>query len=81
MGRAFQDEVALDDDLFVILNAHDEEIEFQLPRPGVARWRRLIDTSGAVHSSQAQLELTGSAYLVKRRSLVLLHARKGSGEA
>jgi len=81
MGRASQDEAALDDDLFVILNAHDEEIEFQLPRPGVARWRCLIDTSGAVPSSQAQLQRIGSAYLIKRHSLVLLHARSGSGAA
>jgi isoamylase len=82
MGRPLQGEAACcDDDFFAILNAQDEEIEFQLPRIGAARWRCLIDTSGADPPCQAQLEPNGSTYRVKRRSLVLLHARKGSGEA
>jgi isoamylase len=81
-GHPLRDEAALtDDNFFVILNAHDQEIEFQLPRPGAARWQCLIDTSGTEPSSQAQVELIGSAYRVRRRSLVLLHARKRSGAA
>jgi glycogen operon protein len=51
-----------DDDLLLLLNAHDEDIAFTLP-PG--EWRQLIDTSG-------QLPPEAEAYPVKARSLALL---------
>ena len=51
-----------DDDLLLLLNAHDEEIRFTLPG---GQWRSLLDTSG-------QAVPQGESYLVKSRSLALL---------
>ncbi len=82
MRRNSQDEVSLGgDDFFAILNAHDEEIEFRLPLSGIARWRRLIDTSDADPFSAAPSGDDLLTYRVKPRSLVLLRARSGSRDA
>ncbi|HEX6298386.1 MAG TPA: glycogen debranching protein GlgX [Burkholderiales bacterium] len=51
-----------DDDLLLLLNAHDEDIVFTLP---AGEWRQLLDTSG-----EAPPE--GETYPVKARSLALL---------
>jgi len=51
-----------DDDLLLLLNAHDEDIVFTLP---AGEWRQLLDTS-----EQAPPE--GEVYQVKARSLALL---------
>jgi isoamylase len=69
-----------DDAFFVILNAHDEEIQFRLPPPGAARWQRLIDTSGASPFAATPSEEVSATYPVGPRSLVLLYARRGSGD-
>jgi hypothetical protein len=59
----------------MILNAHDEEIRFQLPPlPDVARWQRLIDTSSADPFSAGQSDEAGVIYRAQPRSLVLLRA-------
>jgi isoamylase len=68
-------ESSADDDFFMILNAHDEEIRFQLPPlPDVARWQRLIDTSSADPFSAGQSDEAGLIYRAQPRSLVLLRA-------
>jgi glycogen operon protein len=75
-------EPGADDDFFVILNAHDEEIRFQLPpRPEAARWRRLIDTASADPFTAAPSAEPGSTYRVQPRSLVVLSSGSGSGDA
>ena len=51
-----------DDDLLLLLNAHDEDIVFTLP---AGEWRGLLDTGG-----QAPPE--GETYAVRARSLALL---------
>jgi glycogen operon protein len=51
-----------DDNLLLLLNAHDEDITFTLPG---GPWRSLLDTSG-------QAVPQGESYPVKSRSLALL---------
>jgi isoamylase len=60
-----------DDDLLLLLNAHDEDIVFTLP---AGEWRLLLDTS-----EQAPAE--GESYPVKARSLALLVKPNRSGPA
>jgi glycogen operon protein len=60
-----------DDDLLLLLNAHDEDIVFTLP---AGEWRQLLDTSG-----EAPPE--GETYPVKARSLALLVKPNRSGPA
>jgi isoamylase len=76
-----QDGMSRDGDIFfLVLNAHDENIPFQLPLLDVARWRRVIDTSDAEPFSRSQSEEDSSTYRVKPHSLVLLHARSRPGD-
>ena len=73
-GLAERDEFARlveDDDLLLLLNAHDEDIVFTLP---AGEWRLLLDTS-----EQAPAE--GESYPVKARSLALLVKPNRSGPA
>ncbi len=60
-----------DDDVLLLLNAHDEDIAFALP-PG--KWQCLLDTSG-------QEPAAGGNYPLKARSLALLVKPNRSAQA
>ncbi len=60
-----------DDDLLLLLNAHDEDIVFTLP---AGEWRQLLDTSDQTHPE-------GETYRSKARSLALLVKPNRSGPA
>lgn len=67
-----------DDDFMMLLNAHHEEIQFQLPDfIGDQTWQVLIDTIGTSAPLIAQNYRSGDSYLLQGRSLVLLtHLRE-----
>lgn len=65
-----------DDDLYVMINAHWEELRFTVQEGAAADWRRVIDTSlpgpdDFRESGQAQ-ELQSMTYNVRPRSIVVL---------
>jgi glycogen operon protein len=60
-----------DDDLLLLLNAHDEDIAFTLPG---GEWRLLVDTSGQPAPAEA-------GYPVRARSLALLVKPNASARA
>ncbi len=62
-----------DDDFFLVLNAHHEQIEFVLPsfRPETV-WRTVIDTGRAVSRRRDRVHECGARIPVRARSLVLL---------
>ncbi len=62
-----------DDDFLLLLNAHHEEVDFQIPDiNGVQRWKVLIDTVDAALPSDAPTWKSGDDYPLQSRSLVLL---------
>ncbi len=61
--------------LLMLMNAHSEAVEFDLPQPGGPAWRVVVDTaSGTVHPDDPGPEHSGSIE-VQARSLLLLEAR------
>jgi isoamylase len=64
----------VDDDFLLMLNASPDDIPFTLPgfRSHI-RWQPLVDTSEHAESADAKRYARGSTYLLKGRSLVLLH--------
>jgi pullulanase/glycogen debranching enzyme len=58
------------EDLLLLLNAHDDRIEFALP----GSWRLLLDTSG-------EGKTAGEAYPLEGRSLALLVTARRTGPA
>jgi len=70
-----------DDDFFLILNAHHEEIGFVLPsfRPETV-WRTVIDTSRPVLRKRDQLYECGTRISLRARSLVLLQQESALSE-
>ncbi|PTN12387.1 glycogen debranching protein GlgX [Nitrosomonas aestuarii] len=69
-----------DDDFLILLNAHHEQISFQLPDfIGDQNWQVLIDTFNTSMPFVAQQYCSGESYPLQGRSLVLLtHIRKQS---
>jgi len=67
-----------DDDFLILLNAHHEQIPFQLPDfIGDQTWQVLIDTFNTSMSFVAQQYRSGESYPLQGRSLVLLtHERE-----
>ncbi len=67
-----------DDDFLILLNAHHEQIPFQLPDfIGDQTWQVLIDTFNTSISFVAQQYRSGESYPLQGRSLVLLtHERE-----
>ncbi len=61
-----------DDDVLLLLNAHDEPIRFLLPGGEEERWDALIDTSFGSGLPQVRAFAPGSSYPLQERSLVLL---------
>ncbi|SFK72329.1 isoamylase [Nitrosomonas aestuarii] len=69
-----------DDDFLILLNAHHEQISFQLPDfIGDQTWQVLIDTFNTSMPFVAQQYCSGESYPLQGRSLVLLtHIREQS---
>ncbi len=62
-----------DDDFLLLLNAHHEEVDFQIPEINDDRiWKVLIDTIDAALPSESQTWHSGNDYPLQSRSLVLL---------
>ncbi|TRX73541.1 glycogen debranching protein GlgX [Pseudomonas mangiferae] len=62
--------------LLMILNAHHDVVNFQLPEvPEGAHWRCMVDTNQDVPDSQARFDF-GSEYTVTGRSLLLFELQK-----
>jgi glycogen operon protein len=61
-----------DDDLLLLLNAHDEEIAFRLPQGNGAQWDVRIDTDSESAIPQETAYAAGAEYPLKGRSLALL---------
>ncbi len=62
-----------DDDFLLLLNAHHEEVDFQLPDINNDRvWKVLIDTVHAALPPDIQTCKNGDVYSLQSRSLVLL---------
>jgi glycogen operon protein len=59
-----------DDDLLLLLNAHDETIAFTLPGREGERWAAIVDTSQ--ETFEAKRYGRGSPYPLAGRSLALL---------
>ena len=65
-------EALADEDLFLLFNAHHEDIEFHLPEDGGAPWECQIDTQDERLPDPSIPRPTGPVCLVHCRSLVLL---------
>ena len=65
-------EAMVDDDLFLLFNAHHEDIEFHLPQDGGAPWEFQIDTQDERLPDLSVPRTTGPVCLLHCRSLVLL---------
>jgi glycogen operon protein len=65
-----------DDDLYVMINAYWQDLQFFIQEGPVADWQRVIDTAldspdDFCEPRQAE-HLTSGSYLVKARSIVVL---------
>jgi glycogen operon protein len=62
---------ARDDNILILLNSHDEDIEFTLPPQGRRRsgWRIEVDTARPLERRRA---VRGTAYRLERRSIAVL---------
>jgi glycogen operon protein len=81
-GLTERDELARlveDDDLLLLLNAHDEPIAFALPGRDGERWDALLDTGH--EAFEGRRYGAGAAYPLQGRSLVLLVKPNRSGRA
>lgn len=65
-------EALVDDDLFLLFNAHHEDIEFHLPEDGGAPWEFQIDTQDERLPDPSTSRPSGLVCLLHCRSLVLL---------
>jgi glycogen operon protein len=61
-----------DDDLLLLLNAHDEEIHFRLPNDNAEPWHVLVDTDSEMGEPAQEVYASGGEYPLRGRSLVLL---------
>ena len=68
-----------DDRFLLVLNAHDQPIDWSLPSHGVARWRVVLDTAGDV-ASDSELD-AAKPFVVPARACVLLVAGELEGPA
>jgi glycogen operon protein len=77
-GLTERDELARmveDDDVLLLLNAHDETIEFKLPGREEERWDAVLDTSAESADSESvdgKPYAPGTTYSLQSRSLALL---------
>jgi glycogen operon protein len=72
-GLTERDELARlveDDDVLLLLNAHDETIDFTLPGREEERWEAVLDTSSDAADGNAYA--TATTYPLQARSLALL---------
>jgi isoamylase len=65
-----------DDDLLLLLNAHDGEIEFLVPGAQGMRWEALVDTMLDTGIPCGQWYAAGTLYPLHGRSLVLLRYKR-----
>ena len=66
-----------DDDLLLLLNAHDEEIQFRLPDSNAEPWHARVDTDSETGVPAQDVYASGGEYPLRGRSLVLLcHPRQ-----
>lgn len=73
-----------DDDIYVMINAYWEELEFYLQEGTAQEWKRIVDTAlPSPHDfSDHGLLLEGMKYAVAPRSIVvLLRPRRGGGRS
>jgi glycogen operon protein len=68
-----------DDDILLLLNAHDDTIAFTLPGREGERWDALVDTSH--ENFEGKRYGRGATYPLAGRSLVLLVKPNRSGQA
>ena len=65
-----------DDDFLLMLNAHQEPVDFHLPSLGPdAAWKVIFDTAFPAHVSQAPAAVAVPAYQLVAHAFVLLHRR------
>jgi glycogen operon protein len=70
-----------DDDLYVMINAYWEELEFQIQEGTADGWKRVVDTAlpSPDDFSASGLPLGRPSYVVAPRSMVVLLRPRGSG--
>jgi glycogen operon protein len=63
-----------DDDIYVMINAYWEELEFNVQEGTAQQWKRIVDTafSSPDDFSDAGIPLTQTKYRVAARSIVIL---------
>jgi glycogen operon protein len=72
-----------DDDIYVMINAYWEELEFHIQEGTVREWKRIVDTAlpSPDDFSDQGLALEQTKYVVAPRSIVvLLRPRKSNGK-
>ena len=69
-----------DDDIYVMINAYWEELEFHIQEGTAEQWRRIVDTGlpSPEDFSEHGLPLGHPKYRVARRSIVVLLRQRGS---
>jgi isoamylase len=70
-----------DDSFCIVLNAHDQAIEWTLPTHGVERWRVALDTSEATLLERTRTVKAGKTVRVPPRACVLLLATPATDRA
>ncbi|MBK8977543.1 MAG: glycogen debranching protein GlgX [Planctomycetes bacterium] len=75
-SRDAHEQRIVDDDFYLVFNAHYEQIEFALPTGGEPRsWRKIVDTSVIPAIVDSPDPETGSIILAARSLAVLRHER------
>jgi glycogen operon protein len=69
-----------DDDVYVMINAHWEELEFQVQEGAAREWRRIVDTAlcSPDDFSEHGLPLEHPKYKVAPRSIAVLLRQRGT---
>lgn len=71
---------ARDDDFFVLLNAHSEEVPFALPTEQTKRkWSVVLDTARPELGSDQELVTQGRIVLAPYSTVILRHKSRGTG--
>jgi isoamylase len=70
-----------DDDIYVMINAYWEELEFHVQEGGAHKWKRIVDTALPSPDDFADrgVALEGTKYIVAPRSVVVLLRPRRSG--
>jgi glycogen operon protein len=70
-----------DDDVYVMVNAWREDVEFRIQQGAAGDWKRAVDTgqegSGDICDAGREIAVRGDRYTVRARSVVVLIRRNG----